>query len=521
MKIQRVVSVVTGILEALCFDGVIFGWASLSYVLEKEGYFGQSCMNEINNGNGSDFVTSTFGYFNATTAVPEGIGTCSKQKEDLSLVFTISSTMQVYIGLVNGIVMDTYGTWIARTANVTLFLIGCFLTAASSADTSWYLYISMAMISVGGFNLHICNMQTGNLFPKAKATIITFINGAFDSAASVLLLFKLLYDLGIQMNVCFFVLGAFSVLLYVRTFLLLPRRTLPVLTDDSNLKFGYNELPCCAKTTDTEVNTEEETDDKSMDVSETKTVKACVLSVLFWSNLMHLVINQFRKSFFISSFTSFIDSLVEIHGGNANTYIDVFGILQFLGVFLAPLNGVLIDTVKRRFTRKMPKEIATLYAVAFSAAATSIFSTIYSITSVIPVLELQYFTFVIYVLGRAFLYGGNSAFISLVFPAVHFGKIYGLSMAIGGLFQLLQYPVFILVSRVFNNDFTVINAVLCGLCAISIIHPINIYVRARKMLKTYKKEDNLLNTADSAAVETTDVIKIELSTKNNMKTTNV
>lgn len=36
---------VSGLLECLCFAGVVFGWASLAFVLKTDGYFSDYCVN--------------------------------------------------------------------------------------------------------------------------------------------------------------------------------------------------------------------------------------------------------------------------------------------------------------------------------------------------------------------------------------------------------------------------------------------------------------------------------------------
>lgn len=38
-------TLVSGLLECLCFTGVVFGWASLAFVLKTDGYFSDYCVN--------------------------------------------------------------------------------------------------------------------------------------------------------------------------------------------------------------------------------------------------------------------------------------------------------------------------------------------------------------------------------------------------------------------------------------------------------------------------------------------
>lgn len=43
-------TLISGLLECLCFAGVMFGWASLVFVLKSDGYFSYLCINDTVNG---------------------------------------------------------------------------------------------------------------------------------------------------------------------------------------------------------------------------------------------------------------------------------------------------------------------------------------------------------------------------------------------------------------------------------------------------------------------------------------
>lgn len=45
LNIRRFLTFATGLVECLCFAGVVFGWASLVFVLKVEDYFGSLCVN--------------------------------------------------------------------------------------------------------------------------------------------------------------------------------------------------------------------------------------------------------------------------------------------------------------------------------------------------------------------------------------------------------------------------------------------------------------------------------------------
>ena len=57
---------------------------------------------------------------------------------------------------------------------------------------------------------------------------------------------------------------------------------------------------------------------------------------------------------------------------------------------------------------------ADLKASVLSLFLTALQCLVFSICATIPILPLQYFTFVMQVINRSFLYGGNAAFISVV-----------------------------------------------------------------------------------------------------------
>lgn len=56
---------------------------------------------------------------------------------------------------------------------------------------------------------------------------------------------------------------------------------------------------------------------------------------------------------------------------------------------------------------------ADLRASVVSLAVTALQCLLFSVCATVPLLPLQYFTFVLQVINRSFLYGGSAAFISV------------------------------------------------------------------------------------------------------------
>lgn len=64
-RLRYTLTLASGMLECLCFSGVIFGFATLVFVLKEDGYFSQLC-SSVPDGNST--LNST-GEFRSNTSV--------------------------------------------------------------------------------------------------------------------------------------------------------------------------------------------------------------------------------------------------------------------------------------------------------------------------------------------------------------------------------------------------------------------------------------------------------------------
>ncbi|CAB1325464.1 unnamed protein product [Coregonus sp. 'balchen'] len=227
--VRRWLTLVTGLLECLCFAGAMFGWASLVLVLKTEGYFSYLCVN-ITGVNGMQFLD------------------CSGQDEQFSLIFTIASFMNNFLLLPNGFLFDRFGTMVARLLGISLYTTGALFVAFSNSALSSLLFPALSFIAVGGILFVVTNMQIGNLFGSNRSTIITLYNGAFDSSSALFLIIKLLFEVGISLRASFLFLAACGVIHLVRTFLLLPRTHIPYPLPEG---YTYGAIPTGKNTSPT------------------------------------------------------------------------------------------------------------------------------------------------------------------------------------------------------------------------------------------------------------------------------
>ncbi|KAM9356689.1 solute carrier family 43 member 3b, partial [Symphorus nematophorus] len=463
---QRYLTFATGLVECLCFAGAVFGWASLVFVLKTEGYFSSLCVNTTG--------------VNATHVLD-----CSGQDEQFSLVFTIASFMNNFLTLPNGFLFDWFGTTVARLFGIFLYTMGTLMVAFSSSALSNLLFPALSFLAVGGILFLITNMQVGNLFGSHRSTIITLYNGAFDSSSALFLVIKLLYESGISLHTSFFFLSACGVIHLFRTFVLLPRKFIPYPVPD-----GYTYGLTCGKSATLSLehtrangeSTEESSLNKDAPVKQEKSFRECFLSWFFFWHLLWLSVMQLRHYLFIGTLNPMLQRLTGGEPSLVSKYTNAFAITQLCGVLCAPWNGLIMDRHKGkpRAAGESEQE-ADLRASVLSLFLTALQCVLFSVCASTPYLPLQYLTFILQVLNRSFLYGGNAAFISVAFPSCHFGKLYGMVMALSAVFSLLQYPCFALVKGALGGDPLYVNIALTLLSLLAFIHPLSVYLRCRRL----------------------------------------
>lgn len=472
LNVRRGFTFVTGLVECLCFAGAVFGWASLVFVLKTEGYFDSLCVNTTG--------------INSTQVLD-----CSGQDEQFSLVFTIASFMNNFLTLPNGFLFDRFGTTVARLLGISVYTTGTLMVAFATPALSNLLFPALSFLSVGGILFLMTNMQVGNLFGTHRSTIITLYNGAFDSSSALFLVIKLLFESGVHIRASFLFLSACSVIHLLRTFFLLPRNFIPYPLPD-----GYTYGIHCGKSKsqsleqsitngDPHMTTEETPVNKDVTVKQEKTFRECFLSRFFWWHLLWLSVMQLRHYLFIGTLNPMLQQLTAKEPSLVSQYTNAFALTQLCGVLCAPWNGLIMDRHKKkpRAAGETEQE-ADLRASVLSLFLTALQCVLFSVCASTPYLPLQYLTFILQVINRSFLYGGNAAFLSVAFPSCHFGKLYGMIMALSAVFSLLQYPCFALVKGPLNGDPLYVNIGLTLLSLLAFIHPCYIYLHCRRLAKS-------------------------------------
>ena len=487
MNFKYLFSVITAALEGVLFSGLIFGWTSISYVFKNEGYFQPDIDNftQVCGGN--------------STSLPDE---CKYQELSLVLVFTIGSFILSISTLPNGVVFDKFGTLVARSIGTLFFTLGCVLIAISDASAAWILYPAMCCISVGGIILLVTNMPLGNLFPTVRSSLITLFNGSLDSSSVIFLLVKIAYDSGFRVQTIFTFIAACSVFQWVRSFLFMPRMHIPFNIPKAGIKLGVIEGLCKAtveeeaaapnqqemKLLNGSKQADEEVEKKEVDVM---TFIDCIRTVDFWMNVFHFSLLQLRNYIFLSTSPIWLKSVLgdDPDGDLFSKYINAFGICQFFGIFCAPLNGILVDTMLKICKKSNSEQTAIRKSIAMSLFTTTMLAALFSLAVCVPNAAFQYVSFILQVVFRSFLYGGNASFIALLYPGQHFGTLYGVTMIVGGIVSLLQFPLSKIAVNLCGGDFLPLNISFIAISLFTLIHPITLFFKARKLEKCLLNKD--------------------------------
>ncbi|XP_006900508.1 PREDICTED: solute carrier family 43 member 3 [Elephantulus edwardii] len=474
----RVATLLTGLLECLGFAGVLFGWASLVFVFKTEHYFEDLC------------EPNTQLTVNSTEQAD-----CKAQDERFSLIFTLASFMNNFMTFPTGYIFDRFKTTVARLIAIGLYTSATLIIAFISAGTAPLLFLAMPMLTVGGILFLITNLQVGNLFGKHRSTIITLYNGAFDSSSAVFLIIKLLYEQGISLRASFLFLSICSAWHIGRTFLLMPRGHIPYPLP-SNYHYGL----CSGKESVTEKKVAEsrEMEHQSKDLvsskeenprpeqtQELRSFWRYALTRRFVWHLVWLSVIQLWHYLFIGTLNPLLTNLAAGDKALVSTYTNAFAITQFFGVLCAPWNGLLMDRLKQKYQKEERQtdssdSIVAVCSTVPSLALTSLLCLGFALCASVPVLPLQYLTFILQVVSRSFLYGGNAAFLTLAFPPQHFGKLFGLVMALSAIVSLLQFPIFTLIKGPLQNNPLYVNLTLVLITLLTFVHPFLVYRECRR-----------------------------------------
>ena len=193
-KTFKLILFVYVVFELLVAAGPLYGWTSLVYILREEGYYGHLC---------STLEQSQFNQ-NCTISINETCTQllangpfrpiCPEQEQKLNAVYVII-VLTLTATVPAGLITEYHGPRACRIICAMLFLVSGVCWVSLTKDSPYLIYIASLSLSVGGImSMFLMVQLSAVVYNKYKATVLGFANGAKDASASVLLIFKLLYD---------------------------------------------------------------------------------------------------------------------------------------------------------------------------------------------------------------------------------------------------------------------------------------------------------------------------------------
>uniref|UniRef100_UPI00398F33EF equilibrative nucleobase transporter 1-like n=1 Tax=Pristiophorus japonicus TaxID=55135 RepID=UPI00398F33EF len=515
MKGKRYLTFATGLFECISFTGVIFGWASLIFVLKKEEYFSDLCVPLHNS---------------SDPGARNGTMDCDRQDERFTLIFTLASCTISFVAFPSGLLFDHFGTMVTHVLAIFLHTTATLIIAFSTAASAALLFPALCLMAVGGRCFFMTNFQVGNLFGNKRSTVITLYNGAFSTSSGVFLLVKVLYEAGFSLRPMFLFISCLSCLHILRTCLLLPRTHIPYplpeeysygiqvqrpesgnLVTEAIPVFGFFRISekkiRRSKSRHPWAEFRAEGNEE-----EIPSFRSCIFSKLFLTHMLWLSIMQLRLNLFIGTLNPMLSLLASGDSRQVSRFTNAFAFTLLCGIFCAPWNGLIMDRHKRPPSDStVSQRLADMKSAVLSLTITVTQSILFSISAAIPVLKVQYLTFILQLVNSSFLYGSHTAFTAITFPPRHFGKVYGLLLALAAIVNLLQYPCFILVKGPLHGDPLYLNIGLIVLVTLTYVHPINVYLHCRRetqqrgTVKHYRVEVPGLGETDDQPVSGNDI----------------
>ncbi|KAI8502760.1 Trafficking protein particle complex subunit 9, partial [Branchiostoma belcheri] len=126
---KRFLLLAISVLEMLLFSGIIYGWASLVYILKQEGYFSDSCNTTTGNNSQQNHQIKCQAVTNTSTQDAPCYPECLEQDERLTQVFAISVVASQVASLFAGIGLDYLGLRFTRTCFRYVFVGSCGVAA--------------------------------------------------------------------------------------------------------------------------------------------------------------------------------------------------------------------------------------------------------------------------------------------------------------------------------------------------------------------------------------------------------
>ena len=416
-------------LETLLMSGVIFGWPAVEAMMLQEGQYSELC-----------------------GAV--GNAVCPARNLKFTSIFIAASSAFALVFWPSGYVLDRFGPRVSNVLGCALLLLGTLLFAFSDSKSSFDAFLPGYLImGAAGPSVFLSFLSLSNLFPSRKATVISLFNVMLDASALIFVLLQLVSPAlfnspslsSSPIRVLFLAYAAVPVVSLLAAYWLLPRLSYPSPPGHEGFAEGGGDQ--AANPFGPELA-------RGRFAQQVRS-KAFVFALLFTA------FQLLRVNFYIGTVSS---QLAFLSPSSAEAWTTAFTlVLPIGGVLSIPIVGWFMDRCS-----------LTTAMTALSVAATA-----FGVFNAVPVLGVQAVTFVLMAFFRAFLFGGMSSYVAIVFGFANFGQLWGLIMFSSGILNFGSVAIEFATLHALGGNFFWPNTAMALGSALLIVFPIWIWKVSR------------------------------------------
>lgn len=433
----------SALLCVFMFSGIIFGWAPLKLILQREGQFARLC--------GHDEPTP-----------------CVAQTIRFNRIFTSAQFFLSFASLPVGFFLDHCSKVTHYAVAAVLEITGLLLVAAadySDTDDVPFLdefLLGYTLMSLGGGMAMMGAFPASFLLPAVQGGILAGVSCLFDASSIVFAVFAQLHAVNAQVfsrSHLFTAYAAVAAIIYGTLALCwasLERHDwkLLVSTTQSESEDDVNNNNNTKKKSEDNYGSVEpsEVDSKANESKvDPHTRRIQVLGLHDWPLLKQLAtldfvvvllfasVHMLRCNFYIETVNEMLLNMGQFD--EAIKYAQIFSFVLPMGVIFVPL----IDGTVRSVGIVNTLHLTNVVGIVFGSLL------------LVPSLPVQGLNFVVFTGFRAYLYATLNTYVAVTFGVSTMGRVIGFSFTTAAVVTLLQYPAATLAEDVYGGDFTVTN----------------------------------------------------------------
>ncbi|XP_073504828.1 large neutral amino acids transporter small subunit 4-like [Phyllobates terribilis] len=522
-RVVRLWLLSSALVETLLFSGCLLGWNSLSPILMDKGVLYRDCPSELeqsearsnqsSGGRSREHVEPVSPPMEKERGPHDPQDSCTSQQQNLNLGFTVGTffvwgaflPLQLLLGYAHIRSLRQIG---GALVSVSYLMLAYCLT--NPQNLSLFLPFALVAQGLGGSCVLFSSLMLSHLLENVGSLFSALVIASFSASATIFTLIKVLYYSGVPIVPIILFYGALSCAMLLNSTLCW--NLTPPEKEEDNIYSVRLRLNCyeavkkkkqpqedkwCQKSL--QLKFQDSLRDRERILSQRRALSfrrpnvaaptPLLESLTSPTFLLHLLSDTTLLTwiyFYISSIDSHLQSKAEDHGRQADLYSSVFGALQMLGLFAAPLISILLHNHhirkigKKRgqnTARNPPRSACSVRRLAAVYSLRTLLVICFGIICLVQSLHIQVIGFILHVVMRTSMLLVGSTLYLCVFPGQHFGALLGINAFISSILSLVQHPIFLLVTGPLKKDPFWVHAVFLALSLVAVALPLHLVVK--------------------------------------------